>query len=154
AGTGRSPPAGRTRSGASSRRWRSSTSTGLTWRWSPTRARRGRRSAGSSSAALDAPVIPCAQGQSRTVYTRIFSPLLYQLSYLGSSNRECVSEKSARVSTRIAIVRGRGRGETSPSHGPEQAGDDVIVDERGHGPAVVVVAERRVEDAAHALLAH
>ena len=24
-----------------------------------------------------------AQGQSRTVYTRIFSPLLYQLSYLG-----------------------------------------------------------------------
>jgi hypothetical protein len=27
----------------------------------------------------------CAQGQSRTVYTRIFSPLLYQLSYLGVS---------------------------------------------------------------------
>src|SRR5580698_10949222 len=27
--------------------------------------------------------ICCAQGQSRTVYTRIFSPLLYQLSYLG-----------------------------------------------------------------------
>jgi hypothetical protein len=26
-----------------------------------------------------------AQGQSRTVYTRIFSPLLYQLSYLGVS---------------------------------------------------------------------
>jgi hypothetical protein len=28
-------------------------------------------------------VLRCAQGQSRTVYTRIFSPLLYQLSYLG-----------------------------------------------------------------------
>jgi hypothetical protein len=29
------------------------------------------------------PALGCAQGQSRTVYTRIFSPLLYQLSYLG-----------------------------------------------------------------------
>ena len=31
-------------------------------------------------------ILTSAQGQSRTVYTRIFSPLLYQLSYLGEGN--------------------------------------------------------------------
>ena len=33
---------------------------------------------------LSASAFCCAQGQNRTVHTWIFSPLLYQLSYLGS----------------------------------------------------------------------
>ena len=40
--------------------------------------------------------ICCAQGQSRTVYTRIFSPLLYQLSYLGRSNEGATMPASVR----------------------------------------------------------
>ena len=37
----------------------------------------------------------CAQGQSRTVYTRIFSPLLYQLSYLGGMAGLCIRKFAA-----------------------------------------------------------
>ena len=57
--------------------------------------------------------LTCAQGQSRTVYTRIFSPLLYQLSYLGFLTRQCLSEKAPSVSigcgySRLGAVPDRG----------------------------------------------
>ena len=47
-----------------------------------------------------------AQGQSRTVYTRIFSPLLYQLSYLGvgrSSNTGESFPQDARLANPFGI---------------------------------------------------
>ncbi len=34
-----------------------------------------------------------AQGRNRTTDTGIFSPLLYQLSYLGAPSKECVLNK-------------------------------------------------------------
>ena len=45
----------------------------------------------------------CAQGQSRTVYTRIFSPLLYQLSYLGVSQMLCVLKPSAATASTASM---------------------------------------------------
>ena len=45
----------------------------------------------------------CAQGQSRTVYTRIFSPLLYQLSYLGLSSVFRVVRETGSVYQKIRL---------------------------------------------------
>ena len=56
---------------------------------------------GHDPASFDAASDDSAQGQNRTVHTGIFSPLLYQLSYLGSGcDGRFVSEKSSVVSIR------------------------------------------------------
>lgn len=54
--------------------------------------------------------MPGAEGRNRTIDTRIFSPLLYRLSYLGPSNSilcfdvEDVNEKFARLGSALALA--------------------------------------------------
>gem|GEM_PF-4953348 len=91
----------------------------------------------------------CAQGQNRTVDTGIFSPLLYQLSYLGDSEaqiRQFGGDCQAKVQERELRERAQGlagcrtrRGVAWPECGHRAAKDEAVrigAEPRGRKAAV------------------
>jgi hypothetical protein len=46
----------------------------------------------------------CGQGQNRTADTRIFSPLLYRLSYLATALKYCLKGRGSQVRGRVRVT--------------------------------------------------